>query len=54
MLEKSNIYIKEQRKSALDKVADLLWRQCDVYCAIIVSILIVELINIVFIISMWQ
>ena len=54
MLEKSSVCIKEQRKSALDKVAELLWKQCDVYCAIIASILIVELINIVFIISMWQ
>ena len=54
MLEKSNDYIKEQRKSALDKVADVLWKQCDVYCAIIISILIVELIDIIFIISMWQ
>ena len=54
MLEKSSVCIKEQQKSALDKVADLLWKQSDVYCAIIASILIVELINIVFIISMWQ
>jgi len=54
MLEKSNTYIKEKQKSALDKVADLLWKQSDVYCAIIASILIVELINIICIISMWR
>ena len=54
MLEKSSTCSKEQRRSALDKVANVLWKHCDVYCAIIISILIVELVNIVFIISMWQ